>query len=85
MKSQYEQDFERRLASLETNYGYLKKKSDQLDKDDELEQKLATARSKLSELKKRGEDAWEDVKDKAENAWDELDKAFEKLKARVKN
>jgi len=84
MKDQYEEDLKKRIESLETNYGYLKQKVDELDRDDELERKLAAARKSLARLGERGEGAWEDVKDKAEEAWKDVEESFEKLKRRFK-
>jgi len=49
-----------------------------------LKSKQAAARKTLEELGKRGENAWEDMKDGAEKAWDEMNKAIEKMAARFK-
>ena len=49
-----------------------------------LKVKRAAARDSLAELGKRGETAWEDMKDGMEKAWDELGKATEKVAARFK-
>ena len=49
-----------------------------------IESKLKAARQRLSDLKGKGEDAWEDVKDKAEEAWADLEGAFKKVKDRYK-
>ena len=84
MKNKYEQDLEKRIDTVETKYSGLQDKVDELDRDEELEEKLKRARAKLGELKDRGEDAWEDVKDKAEEAWKDVEGAFDRLKARFK-
>jgi ribosome recycling factor len=55
--------------------------------EDELESlrnKRATARKALEELGKRGESAWEDMKDGVEKVWDEMGKAIERVAARFK-
>ncbi len=49
-----------------------------------LKSKRAAAHTTLEELGKRGESAWEDMKDGAEKVWDELSKAMEKVAARFK-
>ena len=49
-----------------------------------LKGKRAVAREKLEELSKRGENAWEDMKDGMEKARDEMSKAIEKVAARFK-
>jgi len=84
MKSEYERELEKRLAALETNYGYLKQKVDDLEHDEDLEEKLDRARKRLGELKDLGEGAWEEVRDKAESAWKDVESSFQKLKARLK-
>ena len=55
--------------------------------EDELESlrgKRAQALSALQELGKRGEDAWEDMKDGVKKAWDDMGKAVERIAARFK-
>lgn len=49
-----------------------------------LKSKRAVARSKIEELGRRGENAWEDMKDGVEKAWYEMGKAMEKVAARFK-
>ena len=49
-----------------------------------LQSKRAAAHTKLEELGKRGENAWEDMKDGVEKAWDEMGKAMENVSARFK-
>lgn len=85
MKTKYEEELENRIASLETKYGYLKETVDGMDRDESLEQKIAAARKKLGALKGRGDDAWEEVKERGEALWEDLEAAFEKLKRRVKD
>lgn len=55
--------------------------------EDELESlraRRADAHTALQELGKRGEDAWEDMKDGIEKAWDDMGKAMERIAARFK-
>ena len=47
-----------------------------------LKTRQVAARQKLEELGKRGEGAWDDMKDGAEKAWDEMGKAIERLASR---
>ena len=49
-----------------------------------LKSKRTAAQKTLAELGKRGENAWEDMKDGMEKAWDEMGKAIEKISARFK-
>jgi hypothetical protein len=49
-----------------------------------LKSKRAAAHKTLAELGKRGDNAWEDMKDGMEKAWDEMSKAIEKIAARFK-
>lgn len=49
-----------------------------------LKSKRAAAQNTLEELGRRGEHAWEDMKDGAEKVWDEMSKAMEKVAARFK-
>lgn len=44
----------------------------------------AAAQETLLELGRRGETAWEDMKDAAEKAWDDMGKAMDKITARFK-
>ena len=82
MKTQYQEELEQRIATLEANYSQLQEQVTELDKDDELEQRIAAAKAQLAELRERGDDAWEDVKERAESAWKSLEEKFDKLKAR---
>jgi hypothetical protein len=49
-----------------------------------LREKRAAARKSLDELGRRGETAWEDMKDGMEGAWSEMSKAIEKVAARFR-
>lgn len=49
-----------------------------------LRRNRAAARAMLEDLGKRGEDAWEDMKDGVETARDEMRRGLEKLAARFK-
>jgi hypothetical protein len=49
-----------------------------------LKRKRAAAHNTLEELGKRGENAWEDMKDGVEKVWDDISKAIEKVAARFK-
>ncbi|MFN0317184.1 MAG: hypothetical protein ACKVQA_19360 [Burkholderiales bacterium] len=49
-----------------------------------LRTKRAAAHKTLEELGKRGENAWEDMKDGAEKVWDDMGKAIEKVSGRFK-
>ncbi len=49
-----------------------------------LRSKQAAAHKTLEELGKRGENAWEDMKDGVEKVWDEMGKAIDKVTARFK-
>jgi len=51
---------------------------------EKLRSKRAAAHTTLEELGKRGENAWEDMKDGVEKVWDEMGKAIEKVAARFK-
>jgi len=82
VSAEYEEDLRKRIEQLETDYGYLKEKVDELDADSELEQKLAVARKHLGALKARGEDSLDDASKLAEKAWGEVEGAFERLKKR---
>jgi hypothetical protein len=49
-----------------------------------LRSKRAAAHKKFEELGKRGENAWEDIKDGVEKVWGEMGKAMEKVASRFK-
>jgi len=49
-----------------------------------LQSKRAAAHKTFEALGKRGENAWEDMKDGVEKAWDEMSKAIENVAARFK-
>jgi hypothetical protein len=49
-----------------------------------LQQKQDEAGAKLHELKKAGDDAWEDLKTGSEKAWNEIKIAFNEAVARFK-
>jgi phage shock protein A len=49
-----------------------------------LKSKRAAAHKTLEELGKRGDNAWEDMKDGVEKVWDEMSKAIENVAARFK-
>jgi hypothetical protein len=51
---------------------------------EDLKRKRAAAHETLQELGKRGENAWEDMKDGMEKAWDEMSKSIENIAARFK-
>ena len=56
--------------------------SDQLD---ELIERQAEARSKLHELKKAGDNAWERLQGGVENAWDSMREAVSKTADRLRH
>ncbi|QDU68970.1 hypothetical protein [Engelhardtia mirabilis] len=84
MSSDSEAELRQRIERLETDYGYLKLKVDELDAASELEQKIAIARKRLGELKAKGEDSLDDATRMAEMAWGEVEGAFERLRKRFK-
>jgi uncharacterized protein (DUF3084 family) len=50
----------------------------------ELRQKIAKAQQTLARIQKRGDDAWEDLKQGAENAWNTLKDSLSKAKSEFK-
>lgn len=66
-----------RVAAADARIGY----ENELES---LNSKRAAAQKTLEELGKRGENAWEDLKDGAEKVWDEMGKATEKVAAPFK-
>lgn len=66
-----------RVAAADARIGY----ENELES---LNSKRAAAQKTVEELGKRGENAWEDLKDGAEKVWDEMGKATEKVVARFK-
>ncbi len=49
-----------------------------------LRSRRAEAHKALAELGKRGENAWEDMKDGVDKAWDAMSQAMERVAARFK-
>jgi flagellar biosynthesis chaperone FliJ len=52
---------------------------------DHLENGVASAKAKLSELSTAGEEAWEHLKDDAESAWQSLSVAVKNATAKLKD
>jgi protoporphyrinogen oxidase len=51
---------------------------------EDLKRKRAAAHKTLAALGKRGESAWEEMKDGAEKVWDDMTSAMERVAARFK-
>lgn len=92
-KEAYQKKLEAQLKEWDANLDVLSAKAQKTKADarisyenelESLRSKRATAHKKLEELGKRGEDAWEDMKDGVEKIWDDMGKAMEKLTARFK-
>lgn len=92
-KAYYEQKIASQLAEWRAEIDLLKAKAETLsvemkaksqEKIDLLEIKLAEGQTKLKELEKSSEDAWEAVKDGAESIWETMKSAFEDAKSKFK-
>ena len=92
-KQAFQQKLETQLREWETKLGELRSKAEKAKSEirDEFELQLegltakqAVAREKLSELRRHGEWAWEDLKDGADKAWKELREAMERAASRLK-
>ena len=92
-KEAYQKKFEAQLKVWDTKFDQLNAKAKVASADARIkyENELESLRSKraavhktLAELGKRGESAWDDVKDGAEKAWEEMNKAMEKVAAHFK-
>jgi len=92
-KQAYEKKLEARLDEWKAEIEKLKAKAAGAEADaqlqyekeiDNLQKRQAEARQKLEELRKAGDDAWEDMKAGIENAWSELQDAMGKATARFK-
>jgi len=92
-KEAYEQKLQARLDEWKAEIDKLKAKADGGEADarlryekeiDNLQKKQAEAREKLEELRKAGDDAWEDLKAGMENVWSSLEDAIGKATARFK-
>jgi len=92
-KQAYEKKLEARLDEWKAEIDKLKAKAAGAEADaqlqyekeiDNLQKRQAEARQKLEELRKAGDDAWEDMKAGIENAWSELQDAMGKATARFK-
>jgi len=93
VKEAYEQKLQARLDEWKAEIDKLKAKADGGEADarlryekeiDNLQKKQAEAREKLEELRKAGDDAWEDLKAGMENVWSSLEDAIGKATARFK-
>ncbi|BAZ39189.1 hypothetical protein NIES4101_51410 [Calothrix sp. NIES-4101] len=84
-KQDFQEKMEIQLAKLQTQIDELKVKSSlaQADAKDAYQEQLAslntkcqTTRLKLQELKSKGGNAWEEMKDGLETAWSDLQDSF---------
>jgi hypothetical protein len=92
-RAAYQQKLEAQLKEWDAKLDQLNAKAQKATADarikyenelESLKGKRAEAHKMLVELGKRGENAWEDMKDGAERVWDEMGKAMEKIAARFK-
>lgn len=92
-KEAYQKKLEAQLKEWDAKLDQLNAKAQKATADarihyenelENLKSKRAAAHKTLEELGKRGETAWEDMKDGAEKIWDEMGKAIEKVAARFK-
>jgi hypothetical protein len=92
-KQAYQEKLEAQLAEWDAQLDLIKAKAKNLQADAKLEyerqiaalqQKRAEALAKLEDLYKRGEDAWEDLKEGTEKAWGEMGQAMERFVSRFK-
>ena len=92
-KEAYQKKLEAQLNEWDAKLAVLSAKAQKATADarisyendlESLKSKRKTAHQMLVEMGKRGENAWEDMKDGAEKAWDEMSKAMEKVAARFK-
>jgi poly(hydroxyalkanoate) granule-associated protein len=90
MKEAYQKKLEAQLKEWDAKLDQLTEKAKKMKADtrskleDELEglkAKRAAAQEKLDELRKHGEEAWEDLKGGTEKAWGEISEAFGKVVA----
>ncbi len=92
-KAYYEQKIAAQLAEWRAELDLLKAKAENLtvdmkaksqEKIDLLEIKISEGQSKLNELEKAGEEAWESVKDGAESIWETMKSTFDDAKSKFK-
>jgi hypothetical protein len=92
-KEAYQKKFEAQLKEWDARLDVLSAKAQKATAEARIsyENELSTlkgkrdaARKTLDELGKRGETAWEDMKDGMEGAWSEMSKAIEKVAARFR-
>ena len=85
-KEAYQRKYEAQLKEWDAKLAQLSAKAAKataqarIEYEDELEslkRKRAVALKTLEELSKRGEDAWEDLKEGAEKTWSEMGKAMD--------
>jgi hypothetical protein len=93
MKDAYQQKIEAQLDEWKAEIDKMKARAKKADADgqveyykqiEELRMKQDAARAKLSELKRAGEGAWEDLKSGMELAWDSLGDAMKSARSRFK-
>ncbi len=92
-KQAYQEKLEAQLAEWDAKLGLIIAKAKNLKADARIEyerqytalqQKRQEALVKLEDLYKRGEDAWEDLKEGTEKAWGEFGMAMESFISRFK-
>lgn len=92
MKKAYEDKLQAQLDEWNAEIGKLKARADKAGADAKLEyykqienlrEQQQEAKAKLDELRRAGEDAWEDLKAGMENAWDSLGKAVKTAASRL--
>lgn len=92
-KQAYEKKLQAQLDEWNADIDKLKAKADAATADkqleyykkiEELQSMQDNANKKLTELKKAGDDAWEDIKVGIDSAWDSLGSAFKSATSRFK-
>jgi archaellum component FlaC len=93
MKEAYEKKLQARLDELSAEIDKLKAKADNAEAQtqlklykqvEELRIMQEAARTKLTELKNSGDDAWEDLKAGMDNAWNSLEDAVKSAVSRFR-
>ena len=93
-KELYQRKMRAKLDELEADVDKLKAKASSLSADAQLEMneqiraldsKIAEGKTKLSELSRAGEEAWDSIKEGVESAWDSLKVAVSDAASKFKD
>jgi len=93
MKESYQQKLQAQLDGWSADIDKMKARADKAEADvkleyyekiEELREKQAAAKDKLTELTAASDDAWEDLKVGAESAWLSLGEAVQRATSRFK-